>query len=155
MNRLVKISFLAFFFALCGVAIVATHLARERTSAPAARELYAIVNRQLLALRTDDFDSAYRHAASGVQQKFSRAQFEVMIRRDFGSMREAQGVEFGTVQVAGAAALVQVFLSSARRRHARLSLQLYGGRGQLENRWRNAPWSATVAPPARAAHLNA
>ena len=110
MNRLVKLSLLVFFFALCGAAIVATHLVRERTPTPAAMELYSIVNRQLFALRTDDFDSAYRHAASGVQQKFSRVQFELMIRRDFSSMTEAQRVEFGTVQVAGAAALVQVFL---------------------------------------------
>ena len=112
MNRLVKFSLLVFFFALCGAAIVVTHLARERTPTPAAKELYSIVNRQLFALRTDDFDSAYRHAASGVQQKFSRAQFELMIRRDFSSMTEAQRVEFGTVQVAGAAALVQVFLTT-------------------------------------------
>ena len=112
MNRLVKFSLLVFFFALCGAAIVATHLARERTPTPAAKELYSIVNRQLFALRTEDFDSAYRHAASGVQQKFSRAQFELMIRRDFSSMTEAQRVEFGTVQVAGAAALVQVFLTT-------------------------------------------
>ena len=110
MNRLIKFSLLVFFFALCGAAIVATHLARERTPTPAAKELYSIVNRQLFALRTDDFDSAYRHAASGVQQKFSRTQFELMIRRDFSSMTEAHRVEFGTVQVAGAAALVQVFL---------------------------------------------
>jgi len=110
MNRLVKFSLLVFFFALCGAAIVATHLARERTPTPAAKELYSIVNRQLFALRTDDFDSAYRHAASGVQQKFSRTQFELMIRRDFSSMTEAHRVEFGTVQVAGSAALVQVFL---------------------------------------------
>jgi len=112
MSRLVKFSLLVFFFALCGAAIVATHLARKRTPAPAAKELYSIVNRQLFALRTDDFDSAYRHAASGVQQKFSRSQFELMIRRDFSSMTEAQRVEFGTVQVAGAAALVQVFLTT-------------------------------------------
>src|SRR5207342_1352800 len=84
-----------------------------RTPAPAAKELYSIVNQQLFALRTDDFDSAYRHAASGVQEKFSRAQFELMIRRDFWSMREAQRVEFGNVQVAGSAALVQVFLTSS------------------------------------------
>jgi Domain of unknown function (DUF4864) len=112
MNRLAKISLLVFFFALCGAAIVATHLTRERTPAPAAKELYSIVNRQLFALRSDDFDSAYRHAASGVQQKFSRAQFELMIRRDFWSMTEAQRVEFGTIQVAGPAALVQVFLTT-------------------------------------------
>ncbi len=112
MNRLVKTSLLVFFFALCGAAIVATHLSRQRTAAPAAKELYSIVNRQLSALRTDDFDSAYRHAASGVQQKFSRTQFELMIRRDFWSMTEAQRVEFGAVQVAGATALVQVFLTT-------------------------------------------
>jgi hypothetical protein len=112
MNRLVKISLLVFFIALCGAAIVATHLARERTPTPAAQELYSIVNRQLSALRSNDFDSAYRRAASGVQQKFSRTQFELMIRRDFWSMTEAQRVEFGTVQVAGPAAQLEVFLAT-------------------------------------------
>ena len=112
MSRLAKTSLLLFFFALCGAAIVATHLARERMPAPAAKELYSIVNRQLSALHSDDFDSAYRHAASGVQQKFSREQFELMIRRDFSSMTEAQRVEFGAVQVAGGAALVQVYLTT-------------------------------------------
>jgi len=110
MNRLIKFSLLVFFFALCGAAIIATHFARERTPTLAAKELYSIVNRQLLAFQADDFDSAYRQAASGVQQKFSRTQFELMIRRDFSSMTEAHRVEFGTVQVAGSAALVQVFL---------------------------------------------
>jgi Domain of unknown function (DUF4864) len=110
MNRPVKFSLLVFFFALCGAAIIATHLARERTPTLAAKELYSIVNQQLLFFRTDDFDSAYRQAASGVQQKFSRSQFELMIRRDFASMTEAHRVEFGTVQAAGGAALVQVFL---------------------------------------------
>lgn len=112
MSRSAKISLLLFFFALCGAAIVLTHLHRERTPAPAAKELYSIVTRQLSALHSDDFDSAYRHAASGVQQKFSKEQFEFMIRRDFSSMTEAQLVEFGTVQVTGAAALVQVFLTT-------------------------------------------
>ena len=146
MNRLVKFSLLVFFFALCGAAIVATHLARERTPTPAAKELYSIVNRQLFALRTDDFDSAYRHAASGVQQKFSRTQFELMIRRDFSSMTEAHRVEFGTVQVAGARGPGPGLPHHARRRNARLSLQFCGGRGQLENRRCPAPGSTTGAP---------
>lgn len=110
MSLLVKTSLLLFFFALCGAAIVATHRAQERTAPPAVRELYSIVNHQIAAFRTADFDSAYRHAATGVQQKFSRAQFELMIRRDFSPMTEAEHVEFGAVSVAGAGALVQVFL---------------------------------------------
>ena len=110
MNRLVKTSLLLFFFALCGAAIFATFRAQERTPPPVPRELYSIVNRQLAAFRTADFDSAYRHAAAGVQQKFSRAQFELMIRRDFSSMTDAEHVEFGAVSVAGGSALAQVFL---------------------------------------------
>lgn len=112
MSRLAKISLLLFFFALCGTAVVVTHLHREVPPRPMAKELYSIVNRQLSALRFDDFDSAYRQAASGVQQQFSRKQFEVMIRRDFSSMTQAQRVEFGAVRVAGAAALVEVFITS-------------------------------------------
>ncbi len=112
MNRWLKISFLLFFFALCGVAIVVTHLHRQETPAPAPRELYSIVNRQLSDLRSDDFDSAYRRAASGVQQKFSREQFELMIRRDFVSMTQAQRIEFGTVQAAGGVAYAQVYLTT-------------------------------------------
>ena len=112
MSRWLKISVLLFFFALCAVAMVITHLHRKETPAPAAKELYSIVNRQLAALRSDDFDSAYRHAATGVQQKFSREQFELMIRRDFSSMTEAQRIEFGTVQVAAGVAYAQVFLTT-------------------------------------------
>ena len=112
MNRLAKVALLLFFFALCGAAVVATHFAREHTPVPAARELYSVVNGQLSALHADDFDSAYRHAAAGVQQKFSRSQFEVMIRRDFSSMTDAEHVEFGEVRVAGATAIVQVFLTA-------------------------------------------
>jgi hypothetical protein len=112
MTLLAKISLLSFFFALCGGAIVATHFAQERTPPPATRELYSLVNRQLSAFRAADFDSAYRQAASGVQQKFSRSQFELMIRRDFTPMTEAEHVEFGAVRVAGATALVQVFLTT-------------------------------------------
>ena len=111
MNRLVKISLLLFFFALCGAAIMA-HFARERTPPPTAKDLYSIVDRQLSAFRAADFDSAYRHAAGGVQQKFSRSQFELMIRRDFSPMTMAERVDFGVVHVVGGAALVQVFLTT-------------------------------------------
>ncbi len=111
MPRLLKISLLLFFFALCGLAAIGTHRARRRTPPPAASELYSVVNRQLFAFRTADFDSAYRHAAAGVQQQFSRAQFELMIRRDFSPMTRAQRVEFGAVRIAGSSALVQVLLT--------------------------------------------
>lgn len=112
MSRLLKTALLLFFFALCGAAVVATYRAQERTPPPAPRELYSIVNRQLSAFRTADFDSAYRQATAGVQQKFSRSQFELMIRRDFSPMTEAERVEFGAFGVEGASAMMQVFLTA-------------------------------------------
>lgn len=112
MPQRLKILCLLFFFALCGAAILATYSARQRTPLPPAKELFAVVNRQLCAFRADDFGSAYRHAAAGVQEKFSLAQFEWMIRRDFSSMTQPAQVEFGAVEVDGAGALVQVFLTA-------------------------------------------
>jgi hypothetical protein len=112
MSRRLKVSFLLFFFALCGAAVLITELHRRETATPGSRELYSIVSRQLTALRADDFESAYRQAASGVQQKFSPEQFEHMIRRDFPSMTKTQGIEFGNVEVSGGAALVQVYLQN-------------------------------------------
>lgn len=111
MNRRLKISLLLFFFALCGAALLATHRVREETAPPPAKELFLVVNEQLSAFRTADFPSAYRHSAAVVQQKFSLAQFELMVRRDFASMTETGPVEFGEVRVVGAAALAQVFLT--------------------------------------------
>ena len=73
-------------------------------------DLFAVVNHQLSAFRADDFLSAYRQAATGVQQKFTLPQFEAMVRRDYAEMASAQRVEFGSVKVEGGVALVQVFL---------------------------------------------
>ncbi len=112
MSRVLKVSCLLFFFALCGVAIYATHLARQRTPAPQSRELFAVVTRQLSAFRAADYPGAYRQAAAGVQQQFSLPQFELMVRRDYTSMTEPTRVEFGAVEVAGGSALVQVFLTA-------------------------------------------
>lgn len=111
MPRPLKISFLLFFLALCGAAILGTHLARQRTPPPVASQLYSVINRQLSAFRAADYDDAYRHVAAGLQEQFSRAQFELMIRRDFSLMTRAQRVEFGAVHIAGPAALVQVLLT--------------------------------------------
>jgi hypothetical protein len=111
MKTWLKVSLLLFFFALCVVAAIATHLARLRTPAPQAKALYAVVNEQLSAFRAEDFDSAYQNAAAGVQEKFSRGQFEQMIRHDFSSMTQTTHVEFGALRVAGDAALMEVFLT--------------------------------------------
>lgn len=112
MNRWLKASLLLFFFALCGAAVLATHLVRRETRPPRAQELFLVVNRQLSAFRAADFASAYQHSALVVQQKFSLPQFELMVRRDYSAMTEPQEVEFGAVHASGANAYMQVFLTT-------------------------------------------
>jgi hypothetical protein len=110
MNRFAKASLLLFFFSLCGVALVVSHHLRERVPTPAPHELFAVVNDQLSAFRAADFPSAYRYAATGVQQKFTLPQFEAMVRTSYAEMARVQRVEFGTVKMEAETALVQVFL---------------------------------------------
>ncbi|MEP6937391.1 MAG: DUF4864 domain-containing protein [Chthoniobacterales bacterium] len=109
MNKLSKAALLLFLFLLCASAALITNRPSEGTAPPQPRELYSVVENQLAAIRAADFSSAYRHAASGVQQKLSRAQFEQMVRRDYVDMMRAGRVEFGSVKVQGATAIMQVF----------------------------------------------
>jgi hypothetical protein len=109
MTRTIKASLLFFFLSLCGAAVFVTDHVRRQVPAPAPRELFAVVETQLAAFRAADYSSAYRHAASGVQQKFTLPQFEAMVRRDYGDMTNVQRIEFGFVKVIGSAAVVQVF----------------------------------------------
>lgn len=109
MSRVLKASLLLFFFSLCAAAFLVAHHLREHRPPPAPHELFAVVNGQLAAFRAADFPNAYRRASIGVQQKFTLPQFESMVRRNYAEMANAQRVEFGSVRVDGATALVQVY----------------------------------------------
>ena len=143
MTRTIKASLLFFFLSLCGAAIFVTDHVRRQVPPPAPHELFAVVEKQLAAFRAADYSSAYRHAASGVQQKFTVPQFEAMIRRDYGDMTNAQRIEFGFVKVIGSAAVVQVFCRR-KRFGALLSLQPGRRRRFVENRHAA---TARVRPP--------
>lgn len=109
MTRTLKAGLLLSLFVLCAISLFIAHRLRERLPAPAPRELFAIVNEQLAAFRSADFQGAYRHAATGVQHKFTLTQFEKMVRQNYPEMIRTQRVEFGVVKVQGGSALVQVF----------------------------------------------
>jgi hypothetical protein len=113
MTRVIKASLLFFFFSLCASAVVVTYQMRLHIPPPAPHELFAVVKHQLAAFRAADYSSAYRQAASGVQQKFTVPQYEAMIRRDYGDISGAQRIEFGFVKVSGATAVVQVYFCGA------------------------------------------
>ncbi|MFN2474786.1 MAG: DUF4864 domain-containing protein [Chthoniobacterales bacterium] len=109
MTRLAKASLLLFFFSLCAAAFLVAHRFEKRIPTPAPHELFAVVNDQLAAFRAADYPSAYRRAASGVQQKFTLPQFETMVRQNYGAMTRAHRVEFGSIKMDSNSAIVQVF----------------------------------------------
>jgi len=124
MNRFLKASLLLCFFCVCGAAAVLSHRMREQLPPPLPRELFSVVNEQLAALRLDDFRSAYRHAATGVQQKFTLPQYERMARVHHDTIARAHRVEFGDVLIRGSSAAVQVlfFAGDGSARAFRYSL---------------------------------
>ena len=109
MTALAKASLLTFFFSLCGAAFIVTHQMREQVPPPVPHALFAVVNDQLSAVRAADYPSAYRYAASGMQQKFTLPQFERMVRRNYAHMAAARRVEFGSVRVERGSATLEVF----------------------------------------------
>jgi hypothetical protein len=113
MTRVIKASLLFFLFSLCASAVVVTYQMRLHIPPPAPHELFAVVEKQFAAFRAADYSSAYRQAASGVQQKFTVPQYEAMVRRDYGNISGAQRIEFGFAKVSGGTAVVQVFVREA------------------------------------------
>jgi uncharacterized protein DUF4864 len=110
MTQIIKSFLILLVFSLCAAAIMMTPPFGRQTPAPAPRELYSIVNNQLIAFRAADFPRAYRNASTRVQQKFSLPQFENMIRRNYAEMMTKTGrVEFGVVRAEGVNALLPVF----------------------------------------------
>ena len=113
MNRTLKASLLFVFLLICGFRFVMTARLREQLPPPAPHDLFAVVNQQLTAFRSSDFRAAYRHAATGMQQRFTLPQFENMVRQRYPEMVRRHRVEFGVVEVQGASAVVQVFFVAA------------------------------------------
>jgi hypothetical protein len=113
MPRLIKASLLLFVLSLCAAAFLVAHRVEERRPTPAPHDLFVVVNEQLAAFRAADFQGAYRHAATGVQQKFSLPQFEAMVRYNYAPLAGAHRVEFGSVKVQGGVAFVEVFFFAA------------------------------------------
>ncbi len=110
MTRILKGGLLFSLFLVCACALLFAHNLRRSLPAPAPRELFAIVNEQLIAFRSADFRGAYHHAAIAVQQKFTLPQFEKMVRQNYSEMTRAQRVEFGVVRMQGESASMQVFV---------------------------------------------
>jgi uncharacterized protein DUF4864 len=109
MNERGKIGVLMFLICVCGSVAVFNRYFEVRREQVRPADLYEAVNSQLKALRNDDFSVAYEHASMSVQQKLNLRQFTEKARGDYDRISRAEHVEFGTIEVRGRRAMIQVF----------------------------------------------
>ena len=113
MTRSARLAIIGLVFLLCGgSALVQTRLERERQAAPPSA-LYAVVRKQLDAVRSADFASAYRQASAGFQERVNMDAFSDQARSEAPTTDRAQRLEFGAVRFDGRHAFVPVYLFMA------------------------------------------
>ena len=80
-------------------------------------EVQAVVEGQLAALRTGDFEAAYDFAAAGIRQQFDVRLFALLIKRGYPALLRQQAADLGLVRDNGAGvAQVVVTVSDALKR---------------------------------------
>ena len=109
MNRVARVFLLLGFCLIC-VGGVFWQARRERIRRATPNRICAVVWKQIVAMREDDYAGAYRQVSSGFQEKFSREAFSDFARAEYPSVRRAQRVEFGLVRTNGREATVPVYL---------------------------------------------
>jgi hypothetical protein len=109
MNRTLKIVIIAALFAICGMGVfVQSRVERRRLTTPPS-ELYAVVWKQIVAFRADDYASAYRQVSTGFQERCNIEAFSGLVRTEYPSLRRAQRVEFGAIRFDGRHAIIPAY----------------------------------------------
>ena len=111
-----RICILLFFAAICLGSMVFTRHERIRRENVKPVELYSVINRQFDALRTADFQGAYRQVSSEFKRKCNIAQFTGMIRDEYPGLTEADHVEYGAVECDGGHAVIDVYFIDRKDR---------------------------------------
>lgn len=109
MNRTAKVSLLAALFALCAVAALFQRATERRWHATPPKDLYAVVWKQLAAIRSDDYVSAYQQASMSFQERFNVGAFIDLARTEYPGLVKAVRVEFGAVRFEGRHAYIPAY----------------------------------------------
>lgn len=96
----------------------------HRSSAEARRQIVGVVESQFNAFRDGDYARAYSFAATGLQQQFTVAAFEMMVKEGYPIIADWRAVSFGEAVDNGreAALLVSVQGRGGRTRYFRYVL---------------------------------
>ncbi len=109
MNRTAKVPLLAALFALCAVAALFHRASERRWHATPPSELYAVVWKQLAAMRSDDYVGAYQQVSMSFQEKVNVEAFIDLARTEYPGLVRAARVEFGAVRFEGRHAYIPAY----------------------------------------------
>ena len=109
MSRRTKLLILGLLLVTCVASALVQNYQEQQRQAMRPAPLFDVVWRQIMAMRSDDFASAYRHVSTGFQEKFNVEAFADLARTDYPAVRTAERVEFGAVRWDGRRALVPVY----------------------------------------------
>jgi len=110
MNRTARLLLLAGFFLVCGAGALFQEQAELRRQSTPPSVLYAVIWKQIVAFREDDYASAYRQVSTGFQERFNIEAFSDLARTEYPSVRRARRVEFGAILYEGRHAIIPVYL---------------------------------------------
>lgn len=109
MTHRTKIALVLLVFAACGGAAIGHRWMEARRASVRPAELYAIVWRQIQAVREADYTLAYRQASINVQEQFNVASYAELIRTEYPELLLAERVEFGAVRMEARQAIIPVY----------------------------------------------
>lgn len=88
----------------------------QRSSVAVRQQVIGVLEAQLTAFRDGDYERAYSFAASSLQQQFTVAAFERMVKEGYPIIAYWRAVSFGEVQDNGREAVVQISVQGRGRR---------------------------------------
>ncbi|MCE9609000.1 MAG: DUF4864 domain-containing protein [Chthoniobacter sp.] len=110
MNRTTKLLLLVGIFLICAAGALFQEQAELRRQSTTPSTLYSVIWKQIVAVREDDYASAYRQASTGFQERFNIEAFSDLTRTEYPSVRRARRVEFGAIRYESRHAIIPVYL---------------------------------------------
>ena len=96
----------------CALFVSVAAAGLEPSQPPVKAEIVAVIEAQLAAIRTGDFDKAYSFASAPIKEKFPLAEFQQMVRTGYPIIANSVKADFGICLDNGVEASVFVHVES-------------------------------------------
>jgi len=98
-------------FAACVSSVFVTRFFQFQTDHVRPADLFRVIDRQVKAVRRDNYSKAYEEGSGAFQRKFNFAQFIRVAKSDYAPIAKAVSVEIGSVETKSDCALIRVYFT--------------------------------------------